>query len=433
MSDALPTPSSATRAQYEALVCDLITSVESRDDAAIGAWADAAVEQATHGVSLVASEAPDVAARRGARQLAARLKERLQKQSADFTARDAEHFVAREHGFDDWTTLLDHVEALQEPTSAVSRFEAAIDAIVTGRLRDVVTLLDSDPALIRARSTRNHRSTLLHYVAANGVEDFRQVTPANIVDITRVLIEAGADVNAESDAYGGGATALGLAATSLHPQRAGVQLALLDLLLAHGAVIERPGVAGNRHGAVLGCLANGQPEAAVFLASRGARLSLVEAAGIGRLDDVDRLLASGIHDAAEIQSAFQYACGYGHVATAQRLLEHGARASAPADKGETPLHWASGGGHRDVVDLLLAREAPLGVVDETWEGTPMDWAIYGWATANDDAARQRCRDTIMRLLSAGAACRPEWAGAELGARLRSDPDLAALLGLGLSS
>ena len=58
------------------------------------------------------------------------------------------------------------------------------------------------------------RRPLLHYVAANGVEDFRQKTPDNIVEIAELLLDAGAEVNAESNAYGGGCTALGLVATS---------------------------------------------------------------------------------------------------------------------------------------------------------------------------------------------------------------------------
>jgi len=71
------------------------------------------------------------------------------------------------------------------------------------------------------RSTRDHHSTLLHYVSANGVEDFRQKTPPNIVEITNLLLDAGAEVDAESDAYGGGCTTLGLVATSVHPEQAG--------------------------------------------------------------------------------------------------------------------------------------------------------------------------------------------------------------------
>jgi hypothetical protein len=77
-------------------------------------------------------------------------------------------------------------------------FEAAADAIVDGDLATLGRLLSENPGLVRARSSRAHRATLLHYVSANGVEDFRQKTPANIVDVTRTLLDAGAEVDAGS-------------------------------------------------------------------------------------------------------------------------------------------------------------------------------------------------------------------------------------------
>jgi hypothetical protein len=80
----------------------------------------------------------------------------------------------------------------------VSAFEAAVDAIISGDQATLEKLLHENPTLVRGRSTREHRSTLLHYVSANGVEDFRQKTPKNIVQITKLLLKAGADVNAES-------------------------------------------------------------------------------------------------------------------------------------------------------------------------------------------------------------------------------------------
>lgn len=92
--------------------------------------------------------------------------------------------------------------------------------------------------------------------------------------LTKILLKAGADVDAEADVYGGGATTLGLAATSIHPFRAGVQNPLLQILLDHGADIEHEISGGNRQNAVTGALANGRGDAAVFLADRGARLDL---------------------------------------------------------------------------------------------------------------------------------------------------------------
>jgi hypothetical protein len=154
-----------------------------------------------------------------------------------------------------------------------------VDAIVSGDSATLQKLLSKNPELVRARSTLEHRSTLLHYVSANGVEDFRQKTPKNIVEITNLLLKAGADVNAESDAYGGRSTTLGLTATSWHPENAGVQLALMELLIDHGATIDGP----DGGSAVNDCLHNGRGEAAEFFASRGARLDLEGAAGVGRL------------------------------------------------------------------------------------------------------------------------------------------------------
>src|SRR5262249_39499878 len=176
-------------------------------------------------------------------------------------------------------------EARGRRGSSAARFERAADAIVSGDLATLERLLREEPALVRARSMREHGSTLLHYVSANGVEGYRQKTPKNIVRITELLLGAGADVEAEADVYGGGATALGLAATSCHPEDAGVQIRLLEALLEHGAVIDSPG-AGHWSTAVVSSLHNGRAMAAEFLASRGARLNLEGAAGVGRLDVV---------------------------------------------------------------------------------------------------------------------------------------------------
>ena len=172
--------------------------------------------------------------------------------------------IAREHGFESWPKFARHIDGLTRARSTVSRFEAAVEAIVAGDADALARLLRERPSLVRARSTRGHRSTLLHYVSANGVEDFRQKTPQNIVRMARLLLDAGADVNAESAAYGGHSTTLGLTATSVHPAIAGVQNELLQLLLDRGATVDG--------GDVVSSLRNGRGPAADYLAERGVRL-----------------------------------------------------------------------------------------------------------------------------------------------------------------
>jgi ankyrin repeat protein len=262
--------------------------------------------------------------------------------------------------------------------SPVSKFEEAVEAVVSGDLPGLRTLLSEAPDLVRARSTREHNSTLLHYVSANGVEDFRQKTPPNIVEIAKLLLEAGAEVNAESEAYRGRCTTLGLTATSCHPHNAGVQIPLMELLIERGAVIDGP----DGYSGVNGCLQNGRGEAAEFLASRGARLDLEGAAGIGRLDVVRSFFAEdgGLKPPAteeQMKDGFAWACQFGRTEVVDFLLQRGMHVDAKLRHGETGLHWAAYAGHGRTVQLLLDRGAPIDVRDARYEGTPLDWAQHG--------------------------------------------------------
>src|SRR4051794_35079424 len=149
---------------------------------------------------------------------------RKKKGSAAPLRADAQFFLAREHGFSSWPKFDEQVRALENAVPPAADFEAAADAIVAGDERGLAALLRKDPSLVKARSLREHHSTLLHYCSANGVEDYRQRTPQNVVAIARMLLDAGADVHAESEAYGGESTTLMLTATSVHPERGEVQI-----------------------------------------------------------------------------------------------------------------------------------------------------------------------------------------------------------------
>ena len=85
-------------------------------------------------------------------------------------------------------------------------FESAVEAVIAGDLATLESLLKNHPELVRARSLREHRATLLHYVAANGVEDYRQKSPKNAVAVAQMLLRAGAEADALADMYGGGAS-----------------------------------------------------------------------------------------------------------------------------------------------------------------------------------------------------------------------------------
>lgn len=325
--------------------------------------------------------------------------------------------------------------------SPAPNFEAAADAIVAGDAAALKALLREYPELIRARSTREHRATLLHYVAANGVENDRQKTPANIVAIAELLLDAGAEVDSEADIYGGACTTLGLAMTSVHPERAGVQNALMQALLERGAVVDRPAAAGRTQSFVAACFANGRAAAAEYLAAHGARLDLDGAAGLGRLDLVagffrpDGTLTPAA-TVAQLRSGMWWACEHGRTEVVRFLLDQEALARLPdAANGQTFLHAAALGGRSAIVQLLLERGVAVDTVETVFSGTPLHWALHGWSNTRPEAARDRYYEVIARLVRAGAAIDPAWLDesaepTEFARTLRADPRMLAALNAG---
>jgi ankyrin repeat protein len=435
MSDALPLPPRPNLEQYKKLAKDFQDACRSGDPGATRDWASRWAETLAR---LQGHEiTPEV--RQEIHRDTARVERQWQqiqrsKERVACSVADAQFFVARCHGFASWPKFVRHVETLARSNSPVSNFEAAVDAIVGGDTAMLAKLLRDHPELVRARSTRAHRSTLLHYVSANGVEDFRQKTPRNILDIAKLLLDARADVNAESDAYGGRSTTLGLTATSWHPEHAGVQLPLMELLINHGAVIDGP----DGGSAVNGCLHNGRGEAAEFFASRGARLDLEGAAGVGRLDVVKSFFDDdgSLKPAAteqQMKDGFAWACEFGRTEVVEFLLEKSIRIDARLKHdGQTGLHWAAYGGHAETVKALLRRGAPVDAKDEGHGGTPLGWALYAWMGSETEVRREQYYDVVALLIQAGAKLDlQEGSHDEDGRRIlgeaRSDPRMMAAL------
>lgn len=130
------------------------------------------------------------------------------------TAREA---VARDYGYADWSTAVRDGSGMTDVV-----FEAAVDAVVTGDLELLSRLLVGDPALVRARSAYAHRATLLHYLAANGVELYRQRVPSNATAVAGLLLAAGADPQATMPVSGGAFTLQELLSGSSDPVLSGV-------------------------------------------------------------------------------------------------------------------------------------------------------------------------------------------------------------------
>ena len=406
---ALPLPPHPDLEQYKKLAKELVKAAKAQGADGIRKWASEWIPGLVRLSRLEFTPGLPVAIQAWIDDVSEFAARKLLSDGRPPALTDAQFVIARSHGFMSWPKLVQHIEQLTRKNSSIAQFEVAADAIVSGDARTLKRLLRENPALVRQQSTREHGATLLHYTSANGVEGYRQKTPKNVVEITKLLLDSGAEVDAEADVYRGGCTTLGLAATSVHPEVAGVQEPLLQILLDYGASIEKPNLAGNRHSAVIACFANGRPRAGEFLAARGAQLDLEGAAGLGRVDLVETFFDSARRlkppaTKEQLQKALLWACMYGREEAVAYLVERGADLLDRAESGATALHWAAGGAHLGIIKLLLDRGAPLEEVN-AWGGTVLEHAGYGFAHPADSTDFAPAFET---LLAAGARIQGSW-------------------------
>jgi hypothetical protein len=400
---AFPLPLHPSLERYRKIAKELVRACKSGQPESLRAWAEQWVHALVRLSRIDVTPQLPVLIREWGDDVESFIQRQLLSDEDTCTLADAQFVLARSHGFESWPKFVRHLESLAAGNSSASRFEAAADAIVGGDAATLKRLLDEEPELIRARSTREHGATLLHYVSANGVEGYRQKTSPNIVEIAEIMLRAGAEVDATADVYGGGCTTLGLAATSVHPERAGVQEALLQKLLDYGAEINRISIAGNGQSLVMACLANGRPKAAAYLASRGARYGLVETAALGQLDRL-RSFFEGNGDpqsrpaSSQLDAAFLYACQFGPMEVVAFLIEQGANIAARDRAGQTGLHHAVMGCNLQTVRLMLNYTELLEIVNG-YGGTPAGQAL--WCAAHD-ADPDRYISILDSLFVAGA-------------------------------
>jgi ankyrin repeat protein len=402
-ADVVPFPARPNLEQYKKRAKALVKACTSGGGDAIRTWAADWIESLTSALKTSDGDHRERFDRlvRQIGDFAWKTMSASGRRTETCTLADAQFVIARVHGFPSWPQFAGQITALTHPTSDVSQFESAVEAIITGNVATLRRLVRANPALIRARSPRDHQATLLQYVAGNGVEGFRQKTPQNAVDVAKLLLDAGADVDAPNwpDGPAGPGTTLGEVATSVHPARAGVQITLMQTLLDYGANIN--GLPGGWN-PLLAALHNGRREAAEFLAARGARLDLEGAAGVGRLDVVqtffnkDGALRNATN--AQMESGFGWACEYGRNAVVEFLLDRGVDLRAGEKTSQTGLHWAVIGGALETVALLLKRGAPL-EAKNVYGGTILGQAT--WCVINGDRSVDYV-PIIIALLAAGA-------------------------------
>jgi ankyrin repeat protein len=254
-----------------------------------------------------------------------------------------------------------------------AKFQPAVEAIRAGDVDRLKSLLDEQPSLATERSSRSH-PTLLQCLVLDAMKQ------PNQVEMARVLIDAGADVDGPL-----------VAAASIGNTRAA------EALLDAGAAINGDGVWSPLEEALYW----GNQDTVQMLLSRGATIhNLRIAAGLGRVDVIEGLFADDGRLKPEagimswpfrrmrveggpqdlIDNALLYACISNRIEAAECLLKRGARINAipPGfDCAGTALHYAALFGHRELVDILIQRGARLDIKDTKVNQLAAGWAAHG--------------------------------------------------------
>ncbi|HEX8693976.1 MAG TPA: ankyrin repeat domain-containing protein [Longimicrobium sp.] len=350
---------------------------------------------------------------------------------------DAQLVLAREYGFESWAALKHRVEvgsrvAQFRPHPRFGEAAAALDAGDLGRLR---ALLAADPALVHARTDLEPPygyftgATLLHHVAWNPGRP--APVPANVVEIARLLLDHGAEVDAETLGPSGGTT-MGLVITSKMASDAGVSGPLIELLLERGATLdlgasERVIPDWGRRSVLDLPLANHAPRAAEKLIELGAEPDVCAAAALGRMDLLrgffgeDGRLRSrprrGGRPMAErdaVGLALLFAYVNRHPEAVDFLLEKDGNWDMTGVNNGTALHRAAWDGDLAMVRRLVARGADIGNRDNPFVSTPLSWAQHNKQAEVFAWMRSHCAIDLHD--AAGFGLREH-----VEARLREDP------------
>ena len=242
-------------------------------------------------------------------------------------------------------------------------FFATYDQVISQTSNDGQVQFE-DPAFVAFEGQNYFRNPgLLEFIAENPVR--HNTLPANIVEMTKIILDAGARYD-----RGSLQETLMLVATGGVARETGHQRPLMNLLVAYGA---------DPNQALRIALVLRELDSAQHLIGLGAVLDLPAAASLGRTEDVRRLLPGAGNQDRHL--ALSQAAQFGHAQIVRLLLEAGEapnRYNPPGGHSHaTPLHQAAAFGHLDVARLLVQHGARVDMKDTLWRAIPAEWAQHG--------------------------------------------------------
>ena len=128
---------------------------------------------------------------------------------------------------------------------------------------------------------------------------------------------------------------------------------------------------------------------------------------------------------SQLRAGFTWACEFGRTDVVKYLLS----TSSKSLLDQPGLHWAAYGGHIDTVKLLLETGFSAQAQDCQHEGTPLEWALYGWGAENRQG---RHYEVVALLVRSGATLGPGWYEEDADrrradAKIQADPRMTEAL------
>ena len=320
------------------------------------------------------------------------------RHDAPLTLDGARTVLAAEHGFASWAELIDHLGRMDDDP-----FVRAYRAVEAHDLDALAAVLDEHPDVVHVVGTNGNdllgmagatcdervvkllldRGADVMHANVHGWTPLHQAAYSDLPVMARMLLDAGAAVDAEARGSGGTplvvalfwgnrTTAELLAERGVHPRnlRTAAGLGRLDEIATRG---------GRRRAASTGRTAASRRGRRRTTRRRRSTRRSSWAARSDRADALDALVARGADVAADVYrgTALSWAAACGRVASIRRLVELGADVNQRTtfggpDHGDktTALHLAAQAGELDAIRALLDLGADPTATDDIHGGTP---------------------------------------------------------------